>query len=216
MSLELQQIAITLENQPLLDDLTLTVNPGDVFSLMGPSGCGKSTLLSFIAGTLGKPFIASGEVRLNGQSLSALPVEARNVGILFQDPLLFPHMTVLENLIFAARSGNHTDKRHAALSSLQTVQLEQYANQYPNQLSGGQAARVSLMRTLIAEPDALLLDEPFSKLDKQTRCQFRSLVFGIIAQRKIPAVLVTHDEDDVADSGQMFLFPGSRSNNSKQ
>ena len=204
MSLKLNNVSISLEKRPLLDIGELTVNPGEVFSLMGPSGCGKSTLLSFIAGTLGEQFTADGDVLLEQQSLSGLPVEKRQVGILFQDPLLFPHMTVVENMMFAAATGSRCEKRQAALEALKTIGLESCAEAYPRQLSGGQAARVSLMRTLAAEPKALLLDEPFSKLDRDTRDHFRKLVFDTIARRNIPAILVTHDEEDIADSTRVL------------
>ena len=204
MNLELKQVVISLEHRQLFEPVSLTVAAGEIFSLMGPSGCGKSTLLSFVAGALGEPFIASGEVLLNSQPLRSVPVEQRRVGILFQDPLLFPHMTVLENLMFAAPAGAQAGKRQRAFAALEDIGLKQCASFYPRQLSGGQAARVSLMRTLAAEPCALLLDEPFSKLDRGTREHFRTLVFSTIAQRNIPAILVTHDEDDVADRDRVL------------
>ncbi|MCW7555944.1 ATP-binding cassette domain-containing protein [Endozoicomonas gorgoniicola] len=204
MNLELKQVVIGLDNRKLFEPVCLTVSAGEVFSLMGPSGCGKSTLLSFVAGTLGEQFDASGDVLLNNQSLRAEPVENRRVGILFQDPLLFPHMTVVENLMFAASAGSLAEKRQQTLTSLADIGLEHCADFYPRQLSGGQAARVSLMRTLAAKPRALLLDEPFSKLDRETREHFRTLVFTTVARRNIPAILVTHDEDDVADRNRVL------------
>ena len=204
MSLELKQVVIGLDNRQLFEPVNLNVAAGEVFSLMGPSGCGKSTLLSFIAGTLSEPFSVSGDVLLNNQSLRPEPVEKRRVGILFQDPLLFPHMTVAENLMFAAPAGSQAEKRQQVLSSLAGIGLEHCAGFYPRQLSGGQAARVSLIRTLAAKPRALLLDEPFSKLDRDTRDHFRTLVFTIVARRNIPAILVTHDEDDVADRNRVL------------
>ncbi|MET4696279.1 ATP-binding cassette domain-containing protein [Endozoicomonas lisbonensis] len=204
MSLKLKQVVIGLDNRQLFEPVSLTVAAGEVFSLMGHSGCGKSTLLSFIAGTLGEQFDVSGDVLLDNQSLRPEPVEKRRVGILFQDPLLFPHMTVVENLMFAAPAGSLTEKRQQALTSLADIGMEHYADFYPRQLSGGQAARVSLMRTLAAKPRALLLDEPFSKLDRETREHFRTLVFTTVARRNIPAILVTHDEDDVADKNRVL------------
>ncbi|AMO58383.1 hypothetical protein GZ77_19320 [Endozoicomonas montiporae] len=204
MSLELKQVAIGLAHRPLFEPVSLTVAAGKVFSLMGPSGCGKSTLLSFVAGTLGEQFDARGDILLDGQPLQGVPVEKRRVGILFQDPLLFPHMTVLENMMFAAPAGAQAGKKQKAQAALESIGLQQCAGYYPRQLSGGQAARVSLLRTLAAEPCALLLDEPFSKLDRETRAHFRALVFTTIAQRNIPAILVTHDEDDIADRNRVL------------
>lgn len=209
MCLELNNVTIIQGDQYLLAPVNLSVEKGCIYTLMGPSGCGKSTLLSFIAGTniagtRNDPFTYLGDIQLGQRSLSNVPVEKRQVGILFQDPLLFPHMTVLQNLMFASSSGNAEEKRHKAFITLQTIGLEACADYFPKQLSGGQAARVSLMRTLAAEPEALLLDEPFSKLDQDTRGQFREQVYNTIIECDIPAILVTHDEADIADTRRVL------------
>jgi putative thiamine transport system ATP-binding protein len=167
---------------------------------MGPSGCGKSSLLAALAGVLPPrgPIRLEGEIRLDERLLTPLPPQARRIGMLFQDDLLFAHMTVAENLMFgmpATLKGLAT-RRAAALAALAQVALADQADKLPGALSGGQKARVSLLRALLAEPQALLLDEPFSRLDKPLRAAFRTLVFERLKARGIPAILVTHDEKD--------------------
>jgi putative thiamine transport system ATP-binding protein len=196
----------------LVSGLRLAVPPGEILTLMGPSGCGKSSVLAAIAGTLAsvseglQPLQLQGSVQLNGRELSHLPTHQRGVGLVFQDALLFPHMTVAENLLFAVPAcGTNgisltTAKRQARVQqALQEAELSSMGNRDPSTLSGGQRARVALMRALLAEPQALLLDEPFSKLDAALRAQLRPWVFAHVRERRIPVVLVTHDEQDVAD-----------------
>jgi putative thiamine transport system ATP-binding protein len=195
----------------LVSGLRLDVPPGEILTLMGPSGCGKSSVLASIAGTLASvsegllPLQLQGSVQLNGRELSNLPTHQRGVGLVFQDALLFPHMTVGENLLFAvpaiSANGTHsTAQRQArAQQALQEAELSGMGERDPSTLSGGQRARVALMRALLAEPQALLLDEPFSKLDAALRAQLRPWVFAHVRERRIPVVLVTHDEQDVAD-----------------
>ena len=198
--------------QALVSGLRLAVPPGEILTLMGPSGCGKSSVLASIAGTLAsvseglQPLQLQGSVQLNGRELSHLPTHQRGVGLVFQDALLFPHMTVAENLLFAvpAISTNGTSSTNAqrqarVQQALQEAELSGMGNRDPSTLSGGQRARVALMRALLAEPQALLLDEPFSKLDAALRAQLRPWVFAHVRERRIPVVLVTHDEQDVAD-----------------
>jgi putative thiamine transport system ATP-binding protein len=200
------------ERHALVSGLRLAVPPGEILTLMGPSGCGKSSVLASIAGTLTSvsegllPLQLQGSVQLNGRELAHLPTHQRGVGLVFQDALLFPHMTVAENLLFAvpAISTNGTSftnaQRQARVQqALQEAELSGMGERDPSTLSGGQRARVALMRALLAEPKALLLDEPFSKLDAALRAQLRPWVFAHVRERSIPVVLVTHDEQDVAD-----------------
>jgi putative thiamine transport system ATP-binding protein len=177
----------------------LTIRAGEVFTLMGPSGCGKSSLLSAVAGTLPSAIVFDGDIVLNDRSIVALPTAQRRVGMLFQDDLLFPHMTVGENLLFAIPAGSRRDRQEKLQAALAEVSLSDYENANPATLSGGQRARISLMRALLAEPEALLLDEPFSKFDTQLRERMRQTVFKTVQARKIPALLVTHDDADIAN-----------------
>jgi putative thiamine transport system ATP-binding protein len=200
------------ERNALVSGLHLHVPPGEILTLMGPSGCGKSSVLAAIAGTLAsvseglQPLQLQGSVQLNGRELAHLPTHQRGVGLVFQDALLFPHMTVAENLLFAVPASDisgikaSTGQRQARVQqALQEAELSGMGNRDPSTLSGGQRARVALMRALLAEPQALLLDEPFSKLDAALRAQLRPWVFAHVRERRIPVVLVTHDEQDVAD-----------------
>ena len=192
--------------QTLVQDLHLNVPAGEILTLMGPSGCGKSSVLAAIAGTLASvsegllPLQFEGRVQLNGRDLTALPTHLRGVGFVFQDALLFAHMTVAENLLFAVPRSLPPAQRQARVQqALQEAELLGLGDRDPSTLSGGQRARVALMRALLAEPQALLLDEPFSKLDTTLRAQLRPWVFAHVRERRIPVVLVTHDEQDVAD-----------------
>ncbi|MGY3852152.1 ATP-binding cassette domain-containing protein [Aeromonas aquatilis] len=197
-------LRLYLDENLLLSLPALQVAPGEVLTLMGPSGCGKSSLLAGLAGVLpgaqtdSGPIRLEGEIRLGERLLNALPPQARRIGMLFQDDLLFDHLTVAENLMFGmpARVKGHGPRREKAVATLAQVDLTSQADKLPGALSGGQKARVSLLRALLAEPEALLLDEPFSRLDKPLRAAFRQLVFAQIKALAIPAILVTHDEED--------------------
>lgn len=202
MSLMLKDVKLAVEGRPLLKSLSVDVPPGDVVTLMGPSGCGKSSLLAYICGTLDPAFTASGEVTLNGRALKDLPVETRRVGILFQDDLLFPHMSVGENLGFGLPSAVKGTARHARIAAaLREADLEGFADRDPATLSGGQRSRVSLMRVLLSAPEALLLDEPFARLDVTLRQQIRAFVFSHARASGLPVLLVTHDEADAVAAG---------------
>ncbi|MFB0592460.1 ATP-binding cassette domain-containing protein [Aeromonas hydrophila] len=189
-----------LEENLLLSLPALQVAPGEVLTLMGPSGCGKSSLLAALAGVMpaSGPIRLEGDVTLGERRLTQLPPQARRIGMLFQDDLLFDHLTVAENLMFGmpASLKGHGARWEKAVAALAQVDLTSQADKLPGALSGGQKARVSLLRALLAKPEALLLDEPFSRLDKPLRATFRELVFAQIKALAIPAMLVTHDEDD--------------------
>ncbi|MGN5262638.1 ATP-binding cassette domain-containing protein [Aeromonas hydrophila] len=193
-------LRLYLEEHLLLSLPALQIVPGEVLTLMGPSGCGKSSLLAALAGVLpaSGPIRLEGDVTLGARRLTQLPPQARRIGMLFQDDLLFEHLTVAENLMFGmpASVKGHGARQEKAVAALAQVDLTSQADKLPGALSGGQKARVSLLRALLAEPEALLLDEPFSRLDKPLRAAFRELVFAQIKALAIPAMLVTHDEDD--------------------
>ena len=198
--LRLIQVCLRVGGNDLLTGLDLEVGPGAVTTVMGPSGCGKSSLLSYLCGTLEPVFEASGEVWLDGVAIHELPPERRRVGILFQDDLLFPHLSVGENLAFALPPTvrGRRERRARIEAALREADLAGFARRDPATLSGGQRARVALMRTLLAEPRALLLDEPFGKLDRALRDRFRRFVFEHARAAGLPTLLVTHDEADAA------------------
>lgn len=188
---------------PLFAPLTLRVPAGSVTTIIGASGIGKSTLIDFIGGHLTAGFEATGRVTLNGRDVTRLPAEARRIGILFQDALLFPHLSVGDNLAFGlARSVHGRARRRAAVeAALDQAGLAGFYERDPATLSGGQRARAALMRTLLAEPQALLLDEPFSKLDPDRRADLRAFVFGHVRDRAVPVLMVSHDAEDAAAAG---------------
>lgn len=205
MTLALENLFIATPDRVLVRRLSAQVADGEVLVVMGESGSGKSSLLAMIAGTLSPAFVATGEVRLAGRDLLALPTGQRQVGLLFQDDLLFPHMTVLENLLFALPAGGSRAQRvTAAEVALQQAGLDGHGPRRPASLSGGQRARVSVLRALLAKPQALLLDEPFSRLDMALRERFRRFVFERIAEQRIPALLVTHDPADAPPGAQLI------------
>ena len=187
------------------------VAPGEVLTVMGPSGSGKSTLLAAITGALDPAFALSGRILLDGEDVTALPTERRRIGILFQDELLFPHLSVGGNLAFGLTPSLHgrAARRKRIGSALQEIGLEGFAARDPATLSGGQKARVALMRTLLAEPRALLLDEPFSRLDAARRGQIRELVFARAKAQRLPVLLVTHDREDACAAGGAVIELGA-------
>jgi putative thiamine transport system ATP-binding protein len=197
--LELHDICISLGDQ-ILVELDAKIGPGEVLTVMGPSGSGKSTLLAYLAGFLAPEFQARGQVRLDGQEISALPAEKRGMGLLFQDPLLFPHLSVAGNLRFGLPR-SVVNKAQRVEDALGQIGLADFGDRDPATLSGGQKARVALMRLLLSAPCAVLLDEPFSKLDTTLRHEMRQLVFDPLRAAGLPTLLVTHDHDDAKDAG---------------
>ena len=197
MAIVLNSVEIFLGKTPLFPPVNLTVKPGLITTVMGPSGCGKSTLLSAICGNLDPGFSLSGDILLGGKTVLDKPMEKRRVGILFQDDLLFPHLDVFGNMAFALPPEIPLEqKKQRVKEVLAMAELEGFENRDVATLSGGQKARVSLLRTLLAEPEAILLDEPFSKLDKQLKTSVREFVFTQVTRMDIPALLVTHDPED--------------------
>lgn len=203
MSLDVNLQSLRTPTRLLVRSLRLSVQSGEVLTLMGPSGCGKSSILAAIAGLLSEGLHFEGDVSLGGARIDHLPCSQRRIGLLFQDDLLFAHMSVRENLLFAMPPGAHVERMRAVDEALVHLGFQDMAERNPATLSGGQRARVSLMRTLLAKPQALLLDEPFSKLDAALREQFREFVFSHARDYRLPTLLVTHDAADVADAARV-------------
>lgn len=197
--LELRDIRLQLGDQVLVD-LEACIGPGEVLTVMGPSGSGKSSLLAYLAGFLAPTFQARGAVLLDGRDISSLAAERRGIGLLFQDPLLFPHLSVVGNLRFGMPRAT-PDKTARVEQALDNIGLAGFADRDPATLSGGQKARVALMRLLLSAPCAVLLDEPFSKLDTHLRHEMRQLVFERLREAGLPSLLVTHDREDAEDAG---------------
>lgn len=195
--LRLDKVCITFSGRILVEADHL-IAPGEVLTVMGPSGSGKSTLLAFIGGFLDPVFSATGRIISDGQDITDAPPQTRHAGLLFQDPLLFPHMSVGGNLVFAVPASvtGRAERISMAEEALGDVGLGGFFDRDPDTLSGGQKARVALARVLVSEPAFMLLDEPFSKLDAGLRDQIRRLVFERAKAFRLPVLLVTHDEAD--------------------
>ncbi len=200
--LALNNVTIATPQRVLFRQLNLAVAPGEVATLMGPSGSGKSALLNWMAGATPAGLTASGQLTLNGRRLDPLPTEVRRLGIMFQDALLFPHFSTGHNLLLAA--GRGPAAREQVEQALAAAGLAGFYQRDPATLSGGQQARVSLLRALLAKPQALLLDEPFARLDAGLKAEFRHWVYQHIAEAQIPALLVTHDIKDTPPGGRSY------------
>lgn len=208
--LALRDVVISKGGEPLVA-IDREIAPGEILTVMGPSGIGKSTLLAFVTGTLAPVFSATGRVLLDGNDITDLAPHDRMVGILFQDDLLFPHLSVGANLAFGLRPGGTRAARRARVdAALAEVGLDGFTNRDPATLSGGQKARVALMRMLLSGPCALLLDEAFSRLDTDLRAQVRDLVFARAKALKLPVLMVTHDAEDAAAAGGEVLTLGKQ------
>lgn len=199
--LTLKDLRIWLDSE-LLFCLDADIKAGEVLTVMGPSGSGKSTLLNAISGFLSPQFRMEGEILLDGQNIAHQDPSLRQIGLMFQDPLLFPHMSVEENLLFALpRGGSKKERNEKVREKLRAVQLDDLRHRDPLTLSGGQQSRIALLRLLLSNPRALLLDEPFSSLDVPLRTKVRQFVFAQARESRLPVLLVTHDSADAEAAG---------------
>lgn len=171
----------------------LAVKEGEFFGIIGPSGCGKTTLLRIITG-LTRP--DRGKIYINGQEISHLPPEKRNIGLIFQEPRLFPHLTIEENIGFGLKIKNISLKKAKIDEMLDMVGLAGFNHRYPSSLSGGQKQRAALARALVLQPAALLMDEPFSALDPELREEMRQLIKKLQKEQKITTIFITHDREE--------------------
>jgi ABC-type Fe3+/spermidine/putrescine transport system ATPase subunit len=180
--------------EPAISDLSLTVEPGELVALLGPSGCGKTTALKVVAGLLSP---STGDVLVEGRSVLGTPPERRRAAMVFQKPLLFPHMDVAGNVGFGLKMrGVARDSEQRVAEALKQVQMEGFADRKPGELSGGQQQRVALARALVTSPKLLLLDEPFSALDANLRSEMRGLVKRLQREGDYTTVFVTHDQEE--------------------
>lgn len=193
-----------------VDNLSLTVKPGEILALLGPSGCGKTSCLRMIAGLV-EP--TSGEIMVDGRAITHTPVHKRNVGMLFQNYALFPHMSVAENVAFGLqmRKFSKSECEAKVLKALDLVQLQPYRNRLPSQLSGGQQQRVALARALVIEPAMLLLDEPLGALDKSLRESMQVEIRTLQQRLGLTTIMVTHDQDEALTmADQIAVMNGGR------
>jgi putative spermidine/putrescine transport system ATP-binding protein/spermidine/putrescine transport system ATP-binding protein len=194
-TVRLAELSKRYGTQLAVDSLTLTIKPGSMLALLGPSGCGKTTCLRMIAGLV-KP--TSGDIYVDEKWITSTPVHKRNIGMLFQNYALFPHMTVAENVAFGleARRLARAETESRVAGALRLVQLDGYASRMPAQLSGGQQQRVALARCLVVEPSLLLLDEPLGALDKSLRESMQVELRSLQQRLGITTIMVTHDQDE--------------------
>jgi iron(III) transport system ATP-binding protein len=194
--LELHDITRTYDSVAVVDGLSLTLAPGEVTCLLGPSGCGKSTTLRIAAGVDRQ---TSGSVLIDGHVVSDasvhMPPEARNIGLIFQDFALFPHLDVERNVGFGLK-GSRANKKARVTDLLHKVELDGYGHKYPHQLSGGEQQRVALARALAPKPQVLLMDEPFSGLDDRLRDDVRDATLAILKAENTAVLMVTHEPEE--------------------
>jgi iron(III) transport system ATP-binding protein len=227
VAVECRNIGLAYGATEVLKDVTLKIEPGEFFALLGPSGSGKSTLLRLIAGFNRH---SRGELLVDGSDITGVPPHARNIGMVFQSYALWPHLTVFDNVAFGLveRRLARDEIRRRTEAALDLVGLREFAARRPNQLSGGQQQRVALARTIVIEPQVLLLDEPLSNLDKKLRVSMRQELLALQRKLGITTIFVTHDQEEamttadrmaVLDAGivqqvgtpaELFDFPVNR------
>ena len=197
IALRLEGVRRRFGDVAALDDASLTVQAGEVMAILGPSGCGKTTLLNLVAGHLrpeaGRVTIGDRVVADDGCWVAA---QDRRVAMVFQDYALFPHLTVVENVVFALPKGQRRDGEERARELLALLDVEELAERRPTELSGGQQQRVALARALAQDPELILLDEPFSSLDQGTRDDVRNELIGRLRQTGLTCIFVTHDQEE--------------------
>lgn len=193
--LRLDGVRKSFDQHVAVDDVSLSIEEGELLVLLGPSGCGKSTTLNMVAGFL-RP--DGGDISIDGLSLVNVPVHKRNIGVVFQSYSLFPHMTVRENTAFGLKRRRlpDADIRAKVAQALALVGMEKYADRYPDQLSGGQQQRVAIARALVIEPRVLLLDEPLSNLDAKLRVDMRDQIRSLVTRTGVTTIFVTHDQEE--------------------
>ena len=179
------------EKKPLIKNLSFKVKKGEILFITGKSGLGKSTLLDLISGFHDNNLIWTGKIYLNKLDITDASIQNKKIGYMLQDYFLFPHFNVKNNLIFSLPKQTR-NKKEQALDYLEQINMVEFSNHYPSELSGGQKARIACLRAVISNPDALLLDEPFSSLDKKTMKSFQKFLFDYVRKLNIPCVIVSH------------------------
>lgn len=191
--LEVQQLSCGFGQNQVLESLNLDVEENEIVCLLGASGCGKTTLLKAIAGLIPN---SQGLVKLAGKVISQIPVEQRKIGLIFQDYALFPHLTVAKNIQFGLVKWEKRAQQKILQTMLALVKLDGFEQRFPHELSGGQQQRVAIARALACKPELLLLDEPFSNIDSQTRYAMIQEIKQILRNQKVPAIFVTHSKEE--------------------
>ena len=179
------------EKKPLIKNLSFKVKKGEILFISGKSGLGKSTLLDLISGFHDNNLIWTGKIYLNKLDITNTSIQNKRIGYMLQDYFLFPHFNVKNNLIFSLPKQTR-NKKEQVMNYLEQINMVEFSNHYPSELSGGQKARIACLRAIISNPNALLLDEPFSSLDKKTMKSFQKFLFDFVIKLNIPCVIVSH------------------------
>ena len=179
------------EKKPLIKNLSFKVKKGEILFISGKSGLGKSTLLDLISGFHDNNLIWTGKIYLNKLDITNTSIQNKRIGYMLQDYFLFPHFNVKNNLIFSLPKQTR-NKKEQVLNYLEQINMVEFSNHYPSELSGGQKARIACLRAIISNPNALLLDEPFSSLDKKTMKSFQKFLFDFVKKLNIPCIIVSH------------------------
>jgi len=179
------------EKKPLIKNLSLKVKKGEILFISGKSGLGKSTLLDLISGFHDNNLIWTGKIYLNKLDITNTSIQNKRIGYMLQDYFLFPHFNVKNNLIFSLPKQTK-NKKEQVMNYLEQINMVEFSNHYPSELSGGQKARIACLRAIISNPNALLLDEPFSSLDKKTMKSFQKFLFDFVKKLNIPCIIVSH------------------------
>ena len=195
--LEFLNITHAYDKQKILNDFSMKLEIGEVVSLLGPSGCGKTTLLKLASGI---EKLQNGEIKLNDKTVSSSNIhvnsEKRNVGYVFQDCALFPHLTILQNIFFGMKSNTVEKQKNKIQSLMKEINILSLTKRYPHQLSGGQQQQVALVRAMATDPQIIFLDEPYSNLDSRLKEKIRDQMLHILREHNITALLVTHDPEE--------------------
>ena len=195
--LEFLNISHKYDKKKILNNFSMKLEPGEVVSLLGPSGCGKTTLLKLASGI---EKLQNGEIKLNNEIVSSsnfhLNSEKRDVGYVFQDCALFPHLTILQNIFFGMKSNDIDKQKNKIQSLMKEINISSLAKKYPYQLSGGQQQQVALVRAMASDPQIIFLDEPYSNLDSRLKEKIRDQMLHILREYNITALLVTHDPEE--------------------
>jgi spermidine/putrescine transport system ATP-binding protein len=203
--LQVDNLTKYYEGKPLIKDLSFSVGDREILCLLGPSGSGKSTLLRIIAGL---ETFEGGRVSWQGKDLSNIPPERRSFGLMFQDYALFPHLSVFENVAFGLRMQHLPEKtiQHGVMAELERVSMSGFTNRRVHNLSGGEQQRIALARTLAPKPNLIMLDEPLGALDRKLREQLTSEIRLILKSAGVPAIYVTHDQDEAFSLADRILL----------
>ncbi len=205
MEVVLQNLTKRFDDVVAVNDLNLTIESGSLVALLGPSGCGKSTTLNMLSGILP---VSEGKILFDNKDVTALPPEERNIGLVFQNYALYPHMTVAENICFPLifKKIKKKERMERAMELAKLTQIDSLMDRKPAQLSGGQQQRVAIARALAKEPDILLLDEPLSNLDAKLRAEMREEIRRIQRSTGVTTIFVTHDQEEASSIADKIVL----------